>query len=92
MLSSGIAQSVHRYTLGWTVEVPFLAQEESLLFCAATRPALEPTHLPIQRVSGALSPGVKLITHLYVMMISRMVELYLHPPHTHVFMVYCLIN
>jgi hypothetical protein len=33
--------------------------QEMFLFPTASRPALETTHLPIQKVPGALSPAVK---------------------------------
>jgi hypothetical protein len=51
-----------------------------LLFSIAPRPALGPTKLSTQWVPGALPPGIKLTTHLYLVLRLRMVELYLHSP------------
>jgi hypothetical protein len=52
-----------------------------LLFSIAPRPALGLTQPPIQWVPEALSgPGVKLISRLYLVPSSRMMELYLHSP------------
>jgi hypothetical protein len=46
--------------------------------------ALGPTQLPIQRVPGILSPGVKRLgrgdDHSHLVPRSKMVELYLHYP------------
>jgi hypothetical protein len=36
-----------------------LGRGKNFLFSTSSRPALGPTHPPIQRVHGALSPGVK---------------------------------
>jgi hypothetical protein len=57
-----------------------------------SRPALRPTQPPIQWVPGALSPGVKLITHLQL--VSRSGKKYgsIHPLPLYVFMAYCLIS
>jgi hypothetical protein len=45
------------------------------------KPALGPTHPPIQWVPGGLSLGIKrLITHLHLMPRLRMVDLYFHSP------------
>jgi hypothetical protein len=51
-------------------------------FCTASRPTLRPTQPPIQRVSGALSLGVKLTTHLYLVPRSRMRGAIPRLPHT----------
>jgi hypothetical protein len=63
MLGAGIAQSVYRPAIGWTVRVLFPAGAGAwawiCLFSTAPRPTLGPNQPPIQWVPGALSPGVK---------------------------------
>jgi hypothetical protein len=60
----GIVQWVWRLTTGWTAwvwESQSLSPSRGKIFLLSTssRPVLGPTKPPIQRVSGALSPGVK---------------------------------
>jgi hypothetical protein len=55
------------------------------LYSTAFRPALGPTQRPIQSVPvvltlGVKRRGVKLISHLHLVLTSRMMELYLHSP------------
>jgi hypothetical protein len=57
-----------------------LGREKVLLFSVTSRPALGPTQPPIQWVLWAVSPRVK--RHLHIVSRSRMMELYLHFPHT----------
>jgi hypothetical protein len=46
--------------MGWTVGVLcFPAEAGNFLFTTSSRPALGPTHTPIQWISGTLSLGVK---------------------------------
>jgi hypothetical protein len=54
-------------------------EHEIFLFSTASRPVLGPTQPPIQWVLGALSlgvkwPGVKLTTHLHLVLRVRMVN------------------
>jgi hypothetical protein len=65
----------------------FNSQQGQAIFLYSTpsRPALRPTHPPIQWVLRAVSLGVngwcmKLTTHLCLVPRSRMAELYLHSP------------
>jgi hypothetical protein len=56
----------------------FDPRQEIFLFSATSRPALGPTHLPIQQIPGALYPDV---THLNLVSCQEeCVELYLHSP------------
>jgi hypothetical protein len=55
---SRVARSVKRRVTGWKARVRFLALQHFLL-STGSRPALEPTQLPIQWTMMALSPGVK---------------------------------
>jgi hypothetical protein len=75
-----IAQSVQRCATGWMIRVLEFDSRWGLrifLFTTASRPALGPTHPPIQWVPGALSlgvkngRGVKLITHLHLVPRSK---------------------
>jgi hypothetical protein len=54
---------------------------KSFLFSTASRPALGPTLLPIQLISGVSFPGLKLTTQLHLVAKSSMMELYFHSPH-----------
>jgi hypothetical protein len=48
------------WTAGWTGEIRFLAgARDFFLSSAASRPTLEVTKLPIQRIAGTLSQGSK---------------------------------
>jgi hypothetical protein len=65
------------------------------LYSTAYRPALEPPSRLSNGYRGLFPRGesgksVKLITHLHLVLRSRMAELYLHSPH--VFMAWALIN
>jgi hypothetical protein len=61
----------------WMIRVQFLAGLGIFLFSTMSRPALRPTHPPIQWVLGILSlevkqPGdVKLTTHLHIVQRSK---------------------
>jgi hypothetical protein len=64
-----------------------------LLSFIASRPIVGPTQCPVQRVSEALSQGVKRQGHeeyLHLVLGLRMAEVYLHAPYA--FMTWCLIN
>jgi hypothetical protein len=45
--------------MGWTARVRFPARARDLLFSTESRPVLEPTQVPIQCATGALSPIIK---------------------------------
>jgi hypothetical protein len=83
---AGITQSVYRLSYGLADRGAESQQgQEIFIFSIESRPALEPTHPPIQWEPGALSPGVelqKLEADDSVPLVSRlrMVELYLHSP------------
>jgi hypothetical protein len=70
---------------GWPGFDPQQGQE-IFLFSTAFRPALGPTHPPIQWVLGELSMevkwgwGMELTAHLHLVPRSRMAELYFHSP------------
>jgi hypothetical protein len=55
-------------------------RSKMFLCSTAFRPDPGPTQPTMQWVSGVLSPGVKLTTHLHLVRRLRMVELYLHFP------------
>jgi hypothetical protein len=75
-----------RYSDGLRIGYPgfcFQQRQEIFLHSAACRPDLGLIQIPIQWVLGTLSPGVKLpvlklTTHLYVVLWSRIVALCLH--------------
>jgi hypothetical protein len=82
--------------MGWTTGLRFPAEARhfSLLYSFQTGSLV---HLAsyIMGTRGSflgdkVAGGVKLTTHLHLVLRSRMVELYLQPPH--VLMVWCLIN
>jgi hypothetical protein len=81
-LGTGIAQSVYRLAKGWTVRGSNPGGGRD--FTHASRPALRPTHLPIQWVPG-LSRGVKQpgrdVDHPpFCAVVKKIVELYLPSP------------
>jgi hypothetical protein len=64
---------------------PWQRQGRDFIFLAtASRPALQPTQLPIQWVMGALSVGLKWLwhvdDHLHLVQSLESMELYLHSP------------
>jgi hypothetical protein len=72
--------------------VQFLAGAGKGFFLSATssRPALGPTQPPVQWVLEALSPGIKLTTHLNI--VPRLRICGAVPPFSHVFMAWCLVK
>jgi hypothetical protein len=67
------------YGLDGRVSIPGQGKYFSV-FSTAFRQALRSIQHPIQWVRGEISPGVKVATHLHLVLRSRMVELYLHSP------------
>jgi len=47
----------------WMSSIPSRGNDRIFLFAIASRPTLEPTHPPIQWVSGAIIPGIKQPVH-----------------------------
>jgi hypothetical protein len=80
----GIAQSVQWQTTGWMAMFDCCQGQEISLFSTVLRPALGSTQPLIWWALGALSPELKLTTHLYLLLMSGIVEPYLHTPtHLH---------
>jgi hypothetical protein len=65
---------------GQGVWVPFQVRARDFPLHRTSRRGQGPTQLPIQRIQGAVSRGVKLTTRLHLVPRSGMVELYLHSP------------
>jgi hypothetical protein len=89
-----IAQSVLHWATGWTIGVLGFDSRrglENFLFTTASRTALGPTQPPIQWVTGALSLGVKLTTHINLVPRSRMRGA-IPPFPQYVFMAWCLVK
>jgi hypothetical protein len=85
---SRISQLVWQQAKGWKAGVPFPGM--ICLFSITSRPALGPTQPPVQWVPEAVSPGVKLTTHVHQ---CRGQEWWTYTStHPYVFMPWCLIN
>jgi hypothetical protein len=80
--------------MGWMIGVLGFNSQWRLgifLFTAASRTTLGPTYPPIQGLPGALSLGVKLTTHLQLVLKSRMCGAIMTLSQ-YIFMVWCLVK
>jgi hypothetical protein len=60
-----------------------LQRQQIFLFSTASRPTLGPIQPPVRCVPGALSPGVKLTTHLHLVLRLRIHGAVPSLPHTY---------
>jgi hypothetical protein len=94
-----IAQSVWRLATGWTISVLGFGSRrgwEFFVFATTSRPALGPIQPPSQWVPRVLSlgvkrPGVKLTTHLHLLLRSKNAWSYTSTPQ-YVFMMRCSVK
>jgi hypothetical protein len=57
------------------------SRNKRFFYSIASRPALRPTQPPVQSLPRALGhQGVKLVNHLHLVLMSRMVEPYFYSP------------
>jgi hypothetical protein len=98
-MRAAIAQSVWRWTTGWTIGVLGFDSRRGLgtfLLTTASRTALGPTQPPVQWVPGALSLGIKRpgreADHSPPSSaeVKEWVDLYLHPQYA--FLAWCLVK